>query len=56
MARELRRKGNSIVREDRRWFRFMLNDGRVAETKAITAEEAKKYIENCLGTELKKAA
>ncbi len=48
--------GYSIVVDKRKFYKFVTPDGRLAETKANTLEEAKDYIENCLQVELKEAA
>lgn len=53
-SRQLRRKGMDIVVEDREFYHFTLKDGRTAGTKAVSCQEAKDYIEQCLNTEVLK--
>lgn len=41
-------KGDIAVRDDRKFFVFKTEAGQKVETKALTAEEAQKSIENTL--------
>lgn len=42
-----------VVKDTRKFFVFPRKDGGFAETKAMTREEAKEYIERTLGEKLK---
>lgn len=45
-----------IVEDNRKFYTFQHLDGYLVETKSSTKEEARKHIEKCLNTKLKKVA
>lgn len=45
-----------IMKDTRKFFAFTTVHGRLVETKAMNREEAKKHVEDCLKTKLKKVA
>ena len=53
---EVRKIGQYVFVDKRKFFRFKLEGGKEVETKAETAEEAIKMIEDCLEIKLKEAA
>ena len=51
-----RKVGNKLLNEDRKFYSFRHEDGRMVETKAVSEEEAKAQIEKCLKIKLRRAA
>ena len=45
-------KGETAVRDDRKFFVFHTKEGRKVETKALTVEDARKNIEDTLKLKL----
>ncbi len=53
---ELRQHKGMIIKDTRKFFAFTTVHGRLVETKAMNRVEAKKHIEDCLKTKLRKVA
>lgn len=55
-SKPLRKQGWNIILDERKFFRFPLPDGRIAEAKAMTVEDARKQVEQSLNITLEDAA
>ncbi len=53
---ETRKIGGFVYVDTREFYKFMMPDGRLIETKAASEAEAKHNIERCLKVKLKEAA
>ena len=52
----MRKVGDTIFIDKRKFYTFKLPDGRVAETKSMTKKEARAYVAKSLGLTQKQVA
>ena len=52
----VRRIGNKLVKDNRRFYTFKHMDGHLVETKSVSRKEAKEHIEKSLEIKLEEAA